>query len=155
MNFPAPPASLLRARRDGEGVSAVEFALVAPLLLVVLAGAIDVTRLIYYQHELTQALRSGVQYALPNPGKTDEARKVILASTSLGTDPALTVSTDQCGCSLTSANPGTWTSCASLTCGSAQREYQQVSATYAWTPILGTVLPLPSPVSETFYLRLK
>lgn len=52
-------------RLDGDvrGVSAVEFALFLPLLLVLLGGTLDVGRAIHQAQTLDKALRTGAAYA--------------------------------------------------------------------------------------------
>jgi Flp pilus assembly protein TadG len=49
-------------RRDDSGVSAVEFALIAPVLLICLVGIYDIGMLVYKRTDMHSALRSGVQY---------------------------------------------------------------------------------------------
>lgn len=57
-------STLLRARDDC-GAAAVEFALLTPLLLLILFGIIDFARAFNIQETLTQASREGVRgYAL-------------------------------------------------------------------------------------------
>lgn len=47
-----------------EGASAVEFALVLPLLLLILGGTIDFGWLFYWQHTVTNASRLGARYSV-------------------------------------------------------------------------------------------
>lgn len=57
------------------GAAAVEFALVLPLLLLVLFGLIDFGRALNAQITLTQAAREGVRLAaLQQPGAADRTR---------------------------------------------------------------------------------
>lgn len=57
--------STLRCVRDDCGAAAVEFALLAPLLLLIVFGIIDFARAFNIQETLTQAAREGVRgYAL-------------------------------------------------------------------------------------------
>ena len=55
------PARL--AWRDAHGVSTVELALIIPILMVVMAGSIDVARLISTKLRLQQAAEGEVQRA--------------------------------------------------------------------------------------------
>ncbi|MDB5474577.1 MAG: tadG [Phenylobacterium sp.] len=55
-----PAAKLLRDRR---GAAAVEFALLAPVLLLLLAGLIDVSRLIVTSLQVRAAAQAGADYA--------------------------------------------------------------------------------------------
>jgi Flp pilus assembly protein TadG len=49
------------------GQSLVEFALVLPILLILLAGVLDVARMYYVYVVLTDAAAEGVSYAAANP----------------------------------------------------------------------------------------
>ena len=55
---------LLRRGRGQEGAAAVEFAIVLPVLLVLLAGFFDFGWLFYWQHSVTNASRAGARYAV-------------------------------------------------------------------------------------------
>lgn len=64
-----------RARRTGQhrdykGQSLAELALVMPILLLVLLGAIDLGRVFYYQVAITDAAREGVRVG-SLPARTD------------------------------------------------------------------------------------
>ncbi len=81
---------LLGTRRGSRGQSAVEFALVAPLLFLLIFGIVDFGRAMFYQNEITNATREG-------------ARIAILASNPCNTvygDPA-----DNCSTSATPSGP--------------------------------------------------
>ena len=56
-----------RVHRKEKGQSLVEFALILPLLLLILAGVLDVARLYYVYVVLTDAASEGVSYAAINP----------------------------------------------------------------------------------------
>ncbi|MBI3977967.1 MAG: pilus assembly protein [Chloroflexi bacterium] len=51
----------------GRGQALVELALVAPVLLLMLAGALDLGRIFYYQIAITNAARVGAGYAIFSP----------------------------------------------------------------------------------------
>jgi hypothetical protein len=55
---------LLRRGRGEEGAAAVEFAIVLPILLLLLAGFFDFGWLFYWQHSVTNASRAGARYAV-------------------------------------------------------------------------------------------
>ena len=55
---------LLRQGRGQEGAAAVEFAIVLPVLLLLLAGFFDFGWLFYWQHSVTNASRAGARYAV-------------------------------------------------------------------------------------------
>ena len=55
---------LLRRGRGQEGAAAVEFALVLPVLMILLAGFFDFGWLFYWQHSVTNASRAGARFAV-------------------------------------------------------------------------------------------
>jgi Flp pilus assembly protein TadG len=55
---------LRRRGRGQEGAAAVEFAIVLPVLLLLLAGFFDFGWLFYWQHSVTNASRAGARYAV-------------------------------------------------------------------------------------------
>ena len=55
---------LLRRGRGQEGAAAVEFAIVLPILMLILAGLFDFGWLFYWQHSVTNASRAGARYAV-------------------------------------------------------------------------------------------
>lgn len=57
-----PGFRLAALRRDDAGAAVVEFALVAPVLLVLVFAIIDFGRALYTQNVLTSAVREGARY---------------------------------------------------------------------------------------------
>ena len=55
---------LLRRGRGQEGAAAVEFALLLPILMLLLAGFFDFGWLFYWQHTVTNASRTGARYGV-------------------------------------------------------------------------------------------
>ena len=58
-------------RHQKAGVSAVEFALVSPVLLVILAGTVDIGGSLKAKFELSSAISAGSNYALLNGDKVN------------------------------------------------------------------------------------
>ena len=87
---------LIGPRRGSRGQSAVEFALVLPLLFLLIFGIVDFGRAMFYQNEITNATREG-------------ARIAILAS-----NPCNTVYGDPAGNCSTSATPAGPTVCSAI-----------------------------------------
>lgn len=58
-------------RRQKAGVSAVEFALISPVLLVILAGTVDIGGSLKAKFELSSAVSAGSNYALLNGDKVN------------------------------------------------------------------------------------
>jgi Flp pilus assembly protein TadG len=55
-----------RFRRDRSGASALEFALLAPVFLLILAGVVDIGALLHTKFRLNSAIAAGSNYALVN-----------------------------------------------------------------------------------------
>lgn len=71
--------------RDEGGVSAVEFALVAPVLLMCFVGIYDIGSMVYKRTDMHSALRAGVQYFMN--GGDDLARAEDIVEQSWTTKP--------------------------------------------------------------------
>jgi pilus assembly protein CpaE len=69
-------AKLTCCGRSEEGVSAVEFALIAPVLVAALVAAVDVGLSLYERMTIDHVLRAGAQAAISDPG-TDQVLKVL------------------------------------------------------------------------------
>jgi Flp pilus assembly protein TadG len=154
------------AGQDRKGVSAVEFALIAPMLLLMLAGVVDVSRCLWYMTDVAQSVRAGVEYMTGNPNDSTGTAAFMRGATVLGSSSGFTADASQCTCQTsTDPNPSsptpwaqrvTWSACSSLTCVTAPvHRYVQVTASYTWTPVFGSMSFLPSPVKTTIYLRVK
>jgi Flp pilus assembly protein TadG len=63
--------------RDERGVSAVEFALVAPVLLICLIGIYDVGSMVYKRTDMHAALRSGTQYFMNGGDDLAKAENIV------------------------------------------------------------------------------
>jgi uncharacterized membrane protein len=55
---------LLRRSRSQKGAAALEFAIVLPILMLLLAGFFDFGWLFYWQHSVSNASRAGARYAV-------------------------------------------------------------------------------------------
>jgi Flp pilus assembly protein TadG len=82
--------SFARLWRDREGVSAVEFALMLPVFLLVTAGMIDLGRALYQTNVIEKGLRAGAMYAARNEypltaGQQTEAENIVKKGNRAGT----------------------------------------------------------------------
>lgn len=86
--------------RDGRGVSAVEFALLAPVLIAIPVPIADLGMGLYAQMELQNAAQAGAEYALLNSGKGPlVSSQVQSAAVAASTYLTVTASTSlSCGC---------------------------------------------------------
>ena len=62
----------MRTKNNHHGQSMVEFALVLPLLLLLIIGAMDIGRLFYVKMVLTNAAREGANYMAFHPDDDDD-----------------------------------------------------------------------------------
>ena len=142
--------TMKHAIRDTRGSTAVEFALVVPVLLLFLGGIVDFGRAFYYRTELDQALRSGMQYALKAPTDGAGIASVIAQSTSVPIVVASPVTFCQC---LDGSNVGCASSCP--VDQTPMRNYVKLEATYVWAPMLGNMAGLvpASPLDAILIVR--
>jgi Flp pilus assembly protein TadG len=72
---------LFSLHRDDRGVAAVEFALVAPILMLILAGAVDLGGVLYAKFQLDCAVNAATNYAMSNAASVNSTSGASLAST--------------------------------------------------------------------------
>lgn len=72
-------------RRDpAAGQSVVEFAMVIPMIMLLILGALDLGRAVYTYNTLAQAAREGNRVAIVNQATTDVRSRAIASAASLG-----------------------------------------------------------------------
>jgi len=81
-----------------DGVSAVEFALVAPVLLFSLLGVVDVGRIVYQRADMETALRAGIQYFMNGGDDMTKAEDVVNQSGSTKPGTTSVVADQYCLC---------------------------------------------------------
>ena len=114
-----------RFQRDTRGTSAIEFALIAPMLLAILVGIADVSRIAYGSSNMQTAVRAGIHYAMA--GGTDAATAQSHANTAWTRKPAGGVVTAAKVCKCAGVTVGNCdTPCADL---SRPEMYMTVTAT--------------------------
>ncbi len=121
-------------RRSCEGVSAIEFALITPVLLVFLIGVTDFGLAMFHKMELQSAVRAGAQYALSDGNDTASIISAVVSSTGAGitsSDVTLT-----CQCLDTSTEVLTGTTCGSTGCASSEAVLMTIDAASTYTPLL-------------------
>ncbi|MDB5367197.1 MAG: hypothetical protein JWM77_3124 [Rhodospirillales bacterium] len=124
----------LRAARSGN--AAVEFALLVPIVMLLLAGLFDYGMVVRLSTQLNSAARAGVQYATIYPA---DANGVQQAAQNSVNDASMTVSTPivfcTCGSS-TAARLSTCNGTAICGVGLTNRNYVSVQVQRSYTPIL-------------------
>jgi Flp pilus assembly protein TadG len=121
----------LRAHEDGGSV--IETALLMPLLLLLLVGAVDYGRGFFAAIEVSSAAEAGALYGTLN--STDTAGMIAMAKLDAKDIPGLTATAVYgCECSDNSASSA---NCAvALTCGANVVTYVEVATTATYVPIL-------------------
>jgi Flp pilus assembly protein TadG len=145
------------------GNAAVEFALIAPALLFLLAAAIDLGRDMYYTGEVLNAVRVGQQYALSKPSDTSgtmlaNIRNAAMLATDLNpttlVSPVVTVATPTLSCECNTTPSPTAIACGTTpTCstGSVKRQMMTITGTYTFKPLfpINGMLPFVTSVNGT------
>ena len=143
-----------RAWIGARGTVAVEFALVAPVIILIAAGVVDFGLLEMNSAALLGATRIGAQYALRHPADTAGIRHAIEASIELSPPPSVSASsTLTCECA-----DGSLIDC-SRACATAglpgpNRVFVTVSASQAFTPLLPWP-GIPATLTATTELRIR
>jgi Flp pilus assembly protein TadG len=119
--------ALLRA--DASGVALIEFAICATLFLTILAGVVDIGRVLWTTAQLDAAVSAGAQYAANNAARvasdpsglaTDIGNVVAnLNGSNWATATIAVNNNDSTGCYCPSGSPGNWSWGAAKTCASA------------------------------------
>jgi Flp pilus assembly protein TadG len=139
-----------RLRHDRRGVSAIEFAAIAPIMVIAMLGAYDLGNAAQQQIDLQEAVRSGGAYAMGHP--TDVAGIQTIVANSLPSGWTLTnpggVAAVACSClDPSSGNVTNLTGCTTTnfdTCASGSGLLVSVTATMAYTaltPLLAQAIP--------------
>jgi Flp pilus assembly protein TadG len=106
------------------GQAATEFAMVAPLLALVLVGVSDFARAFYFYEEVVAAARAGAQFGSQGVTYAVNSTDIQAAALANGTNvPGMTVSSSVCTCQ--SPAPSGETACTTGYCNGAN-----ASATY-------------------------
>lgn len=111
------PASISKCRR---GATAVEFALVAPIFLLIILGVFEVGRLFWIKSSMQYAVEESARYVMLNTSTTTSALETYATTTVVGSftgDITYVASKD------TSTTPYTMT----------------ITATYAYTPLVDLI----------------
>lgn len=147
--FPA----LKRFAEARDGALALEFALMAPMLMILLAGVIDVGAAINRQMQLTSAVQSGVQLAIAQP-PTAETLGTIAAAVRVSAPEDPTESQDvvvEMFCELAS---GAAASCAEPAPG--QATYVTIRLSETWQPAISyPLLQHAVPLEANLTLRVR
>lgn len=127
---------MIRALRNEEGTAAAEFALVLPVLILIVVGISDYASAVNINTKLYSAARAGVQYGTYHPGDTAGIKAAAVAATN---DSSMTVGTAStvCKCISTATGAiGSAVSCTSAcTAGSTLGHFLTISTSQTFTPL--------------------
>lgn len=121
----SPRSSARPGPRSGSrsGNVAVEFALIAPVALLMLIGITDYGMAIYDRMQLSSAVRAGVQYAMHHSANPDTVEQVVMSALTID-HAAVTVTAAQvCECP-----GGAATECDSACPDGARRTFIRIDA---------------------------
>jgi Flp pilus assembly protein TadG len=137
----------VRPRSVRRGQSLVEFALIVPVMLIILMLAIDFGRLFFSYVQLTNAAREGANYGILHPEDTSGIQARALQETNAQSQAGESGSTTVA----VSCAPGSCAAAAtSSPTGPQNTVTVNVSRTFSFlTPVLGSLTSIPLRVSAT------
>jgi Flp pilus assembly protein TadG len=135
--------SIHRAINCERGSAVVETAIVLPILMVLVLGAADFSRVFYFAMTVTQAVKAGIQYGGQSPGKAadisgEQAAAVAAASDITGfTATGYAPGTAQNPCTCWNSTTGTEANMATCTsaCAGSIRMYAYVTGSATFTTV--------------------
>lgn len=147
------PLELARFAEARDGALALEFAFIAPMLMILLAGVIDVGAAINRQMQLTSAVQSGVQMAIAQPPTADTLGTIAAAVRLSAPDTSNESQAVRVEMFCETAGGGA-ASCADATPGGAT--YIEIRLTETWEPTLSYPLHGQSlPLEASLTLRVR
>jgi hypothetical protein len=130
--------TLGRLRRDQRGVSALEFAIMAPITLTLMLGAYDFGNAAQQQIDLQEAVRSGGAYALNHPTDVSGIQSIVQNSLPTGWTLTNTGGVAAVACSCLNPTDGSVTSLS---------ECNAINFATCTTPITGIVVSITATIA--------
>ena len=131
--------NLMRAlRNDAGGVSAIEFGIMAPTLVMMTICAVDLGMGIYRNMQVQNAAQAGAQYAMAHVFDANQIASVVSNATGLSGISASPPPVQYCGCA-TSAGIANIACGSTCPAGAVYGNYVQVSTQGTYN----TILPYP------------
>lgn len=120
-----------RLAADRRGVAGIEFALIAPLLMALVIGIVDLGRATYVKREAHAAAQAGAQFSLIAGWEPDDIEAAVVNSSGLASAAITVERVWACaGASLTFVSQGS--SCGAGTAGT----YVRITVDPDYTPLL-------------------
>ena len=124
---------------DRRGVSAIEFGVTVPIIVMIILGTYDLGNLVQQRMKLSDAVRAGGQYAMSYPTSTSGIQGAITAALPTGWS-GVTVGSPTMSCACWSAGGGeTTASCAAdpvCSAGEVTERFVTLTASRVYTPLL-------------------
>ena len=111
-----------RWTRDTSGTSAIEFGLIAPILILLCIGAYDLNDMSFRTSNMQTAVRAGIQYAMNGGEDLDAAKTIVNGAWSKKPSDGNVTATAACKCA------GNTQACNS-TCGTTMNKWITITAT--------------------------
>ena len=89
---------LKRFVKDREGVAAIEFAMIAPVLTFLVLASVDLGKMLIDRTDMQSAVRTGAQYLMNGGQDLDLARDLVLASWASRPEAGTVISERFCTC---------------------------------------------------------
>jgi Flp pilus assembly protein TadG len=149
-------AWLRKLCRAEDGIAAVEFGLLAPMLLLIVAASIDLGLAYSAQMKVQQAAQAGAQYALLHGFDSTKITAAVTAATTLSVN-ASPAATQRCGCLSGSTVTLSGTPPCLVTCGNGLTPgtYVTVNAQASYTPLVPYATLLSSPTTLTSQAQVR
>src|SRR5687768_8895894 len=125
--------------RSRRGVATVEFAICAPVLLLLMLGTAEVGRVLFQYNTLVKAVRDGARYAVIGAASLSGSSRIVNITPEVRNRTRNLVVHGNTTGSGTPLLPGLRVE--NVTVNDAGDGYVSVSATYTYSPMLGATLP--------------
>jgi Flp pilus assembly protein TadG len=149
------PAGMKKRLFANAGTAAIEFGLIAPFLLILLAGTVEIGFTIWQQMAVYAAAEAGAGYAIKSGWNAAAISSAVVNATDETSITASPAPVEFCGCPAAS---GVTTVVCTATCtgGSTPSIYVKVSAAIPHPVILSDLgLPIPATLTATATVRLQ
>lgn len=143
--------------RDQRAVVAVEFALVAPVLILLLGTITDYALLTWSRAELASSVAQGGQFAY-DAGRSVTATQIAQIVQSAGPLNGVAANVNGPACYCISAGPSLSATACTVPCsdGTTQNYYVSISASYTYSTIMANLLTsIPSKITDISTVRLQ
>lgn len=142
-----------RISRHEYGYAVVEFAMIAPMFVLLLLGAFDFARVFYFAMAVSGAAHAGAQWGSLSPGNAGNTGQMRTVAENHSPSLGVTASASRlCRCG-NGTNTPTNQSCVA-SCAGTLRMYASVTATRSFSPIVGFPgIPGTVNISRTAQMR--